>query len=75
MKQYDITLANDTAIFDAATFDDLADAIDWAKGRGGQYHVGIGFANFFYDTDADAFSRYNGDEWETIPENEIKQYI
>lgn len=71
MKQITITLANDTSIFDTATFDDLHSALEWARGRGGQYHVGIGIANFVYDTDTNSYHWYNGDEWETVDETEI----
>lgn len=75
MKHITITLANDSAIFDTATFDDLHEAIEWAKGRGGQYNVGIGHENLVYDTDTDTFHRYDGEEWETITVDELREFL
>lgn len=71
MKKFTVTLANDSAIFDTGTFESVHEALEWARGRGGQYHVGIGLANLAYDTDTDTYHWYNGDEWETVDEIEI----
>jgi len=68
-------LANDSAIFDSATFDTIAEAIEWARNRGGNYRVSIGLGNFDYHSDTDSFHRYNGDEWETIPADRIADYV
>lgn len=75
MKKFTVTLANDSAIFDTASFDDLSEALEWVRGRGGQYHVGIGHENLVSDTGTDTFHRYDGEEWETITVDELREFL
>lgn len=40
MTKYNVTLSNDSAIFDSCDgFDSVAEALEWASGRGGTYVI------------------------------------
>lgn len=43
MKKYEVVLSNRNSIFDSRNgFDSVADAMEWASGRGGTYVIHIG---------------------------------
>lgn len=65
--KYTVMLNNDTTTFDSGIFNDLNSALQFARGRGGNYNVQIESANGYIALacDSETFSRYNG--WEWIP--------
>ena len=75
------TLSNKDCIFDSCHFASVAEAVDWARGRGGVYTVIIGRIDkipgvvLSYDSDEDKFSHYDGFEWVTVTPEEIASLI
>lgn len=84
MKKYNVSLSNDSCIFDSFEgFDTIEEAIEFSIGRGGRYVIQLDAGkseegesiSIAYDSDNDTFSHYNGWEWVNIKPEEIKKYI
>ena len=76
-KKYEVTLANDSTIFDSAEFDTFEEALEWSTGRGKNYKVNILRGNTSWDFvfDVTSFMAYNPfiGEWYYIKKEDIKK--
>ena len=78
---YSISLANKDCIFDSADLETLSDVFGYIPGHGGVYTAHItdnangDTLTVSYNDDTGTYSRYNGWEWETITERDIRRLI
>ena len=84
---YDVALSNKDCIFDSRHgFESIAEAMEWAMGRGGNYVIQISRENadapgccISAECNADSTETrlywYNGWEWEQIDVEDIKNII
>ena len=84
MRKYNVTLSNNSCIFDSFEgFESIEDALEFSIGRGGRYVIQLDAGkaeegesiSIAYDSDAETFSHYNGWEWVNINPKNIKKYI
>lgn len=78
---YSVSLANKDCIFDSADLETLSDVLGYITGHGGVYTAHITdnasgeTLTVSYNDDTGTYSRYNGWEWETITERDIRRMI
>ena len=85
--KYEVGLNNGSCIFDDGNFDNIADAVEFARGRGGVYSVNITTyddgemynVHLSYDNSSDLFTLDTGFGWVTIQNDKLieclSQYI
>ena len=78
---YSVSLANKDCIFDSADLETLSDVLGYIPGHGGVYTAHItdnangDTLTVSYNDDTGTYSRYNGWEWKTITERDIRRLI
>lgn len=87
MKKYNVALSNDSCLFDSQDgFDSVAEAMEWASGRGDKYVIQIakdinGEETDFLSISAvtkrgkTTYSYYNICAWEAVTINQIARMI
>lgn len=87
MKKYNVTLSNNSCIFDSCDgFDTVAEALEWASGRSGKYVIQLakevnGEEVDFLSVAASTcdgqtvYSYYNIAVWETVTSEQIGRMI
>ena len=79
--EYSVSLANRETLFDSADVETLSDVLSYIPGHGGVYVAHITnnrsgeTISVSYNDDTETYSRFDGWEWETITERDIRNLI